>query len=207
MRRPTPLAATALLALALPLAACAASTPTSAPEPSQTRASAAGDPADGRAAEASAAPSNVSAASPELGEPVGTRSITYQGGQFTLAMYPLKRIGSTIVMTADLGHTKVNEDSALTNRDILSDSTDQYWSRYEAPDGFALLDGSGSVMYLPARSGEEETAALCSPMPSGSAEVGDVETVTCTFAGTPENVTTMSVQTERFGTFSNVPVK
>lgn len=207
MRRPTPSAATALLALALPLSACAASAPTSAPEPSQKSTSAAGDPADGLATEASAAPSNVGTASPELGEPVGTRSITYQGGDFTLAMYPLKRIGSTIVMTADLGYAKVNEDSALTNRDILSDSTDQNWSRYEAPDGFALLDGSGSVMYLPARSGEEETAALCSPMPSGHAEVGDVETVTCTFAGTPENVTMMSVQTERFGTFSNVPVK
>ena len=111
MRRPTPLAATALLALALPLSACAASTPTSAPEPSQTSTNAAGDPADGRTAEASAAPSNVSAASPELGEPVGTRSITYQGGDFTLAMYPLKRIGSTIVMTADLTATEESREA------------------------------------------------------------------------------------------------
>lgn len=91
---------------------------------------------------------------------------------------------------------------------ILTDSSSTWSTVSQVPNGFALIDRAGEKMYLPALADPDVVeSSLCSPAPPTSAQVGDVVPVTCTFAGVPETESTMSIKTDRFGTFANVEIR
>ncbi|MEL4470134.1 MULTISPECIES: hypothetical protein [unclassified Luteococcus] len=208
--------AIAVLMATLPVAGCAAKEP---PSPAESAAAS----ADQATAESATAqntttqntgqptgedsPSATSTAAEDLGDPVGTKQITSGGVGYKVSMYPLRRQGKAVLMTADLGYTKLGSNSSVDGR-ILTDSSSTWSTVKQVPNGFALIDQAGEKMYLPALADPDVVeSSLCSPTPPSSARVGDVVTVTCTFAGVPETESMMSIKTDKFGTFANVQIK
>lgn len=195
---------TAALVLAAPLTACASKETGSA----QDSAPAASAPASPDASAASGQPSQQSTASPELGGPVGGKAITRGGADYKLSLYPLQRSGKSVLLTADLEITKL-ASSKDPDISILSNSKSTFSSIQGVPNGFALIDQAGEKMYLPALTDEKagEDSALCSPSLDTKSVQGDVITVVCTFGGVPDDATQMTVKTDQFGSYANVPIK
>lgn len=198
----------ALAALLVPLSGCAEKQASLTPEPASQSTSATEQASESPSAGTPSAgePSQQSTAPAELGSPVGSKEITANGVGYKLSLYPLQRSGKAVLLTADLEYAKLAAGKNPDTR-ILSNSKSVFSAIQGVPNGFSLVDQAGEKMYLPALANESEDSALCSPSISSDGAQGDVVTVVCTFGGIPDATTAMTVQTDRFGSYANVPIK
>jgi hypothetical protein len=155
--------------------------------------------------EASAEPSTEPA---DLGEPIASRKAGVSGYQLRVDMYPVERRGTLADLNFTLTMVKGDDpDDRLQISDLFADGNyDSVDSGGHSIDGVRLLDGANGKVHLPASDGNG--ACLCTRDLSGTfLEAGDSVVLSAIYAAPPEDVTAVSVQVPKFGTFTDVPVQ
>lgn len=183
--------ATALLATGL-LAGC--SGPAPAPEPNSTPPSV-------------TAPTAPPSATPlPQDPPVATRRATQDGITFTLDLYPLRRQGQSVLLTARLTAADVPTGGAEIGDgwSVLGTVHDTTDPNHDLDNGFTLVDAPGKVVHLPARIDGVDT---CTQAHHNVWQKGDVQWVSCLFAIPKADERTMTVQVQNFGGYADVPLQ
>lgn len=185
MRRPPALV---VVALNLTLTACSGFTPTAPATSPQAPASGAGS------AVAASTPTPTTPSATPLGPPVETKELAVAGGKVTMTLYPIRRDGNLMWLTAR---------ATFSNGDRMGQNL---WSSTPLdtfPTGWRVVDQAGKRAYLPARSAD---LPMCGPRVPPMYP-GDELIITCGFGAVPTSVTTVTVQSASFGEYANVPVR
>lgn len=193
MRPPVILVATATFLLA----ACSGTTP---PIPGSL-------PTPASEAAATAAAQKTPSSLPLPTEaPVATRKAAHDGITFTLDMYPLRREGKAVLLTARLtavevpaGGAQIGDGWNLLN--TVNDTTDP---NFAFDSGFKLVDPAAQVVHLPARI---DGVDACTRSNDHVWKRGDVRWISCLFAVPAGDRDHLMVQAQQFGGFGNVPLQ
>lgn len=160
------------------------------------------------ASEASAAsePATQASATPlPQDPPVATRRAVKDGISFTLDLYPLRRQGQSVLLTARLTATDVPAGGAeiADGWSLLGTVHDTTNPNHGLDNGFKLVDAAGDVVHLPARIDGVDT---CTGEHHSVWQKGDVQWVSCLFAIPTAESRTMTVQVQSFGGYADVPL-
>lgn len=132
-----------------------------------------------------------------LGQPIGTREVQHNDDVVQLDLYPVQR-GQRGAVTNGLLTVKKTSGS-LSSTIMAADTA-------TTPDSFKIIDVKGGKAYLPARGNENK--AVCGPDFSPLVvKPGTKIYVTCVFGSLPEDVSSVTVSVNPFGSFANVPVR
>ncbi|MDO5286638.1 MAG: hypothetical protein Q4G45_07455 [Actinomycetia bacterium] len=180
----------AVLALVL-LAAC---TGGSGPSPSMTVSGpAAVSPYPGSSGPVRTEPVGSPVPSPSTA-PYASRDLARTGGTVSMAVYPLRRDGTLMWLTA---HVTVTTSGEWVEVHGL-------WGPPLHEHRWRLVDQAGKLAYLPAT---VDGKPVCSPSIPLRMGRGDELWISCAFGAPPESVTTVSVHTESFGVYESVPIR
>lgn len=138
--------------------------------------------------------------------PVATRKAAHDGITFTLDMYPLRREGKAVLLTARLtavevpaGGAQIGDGWNLLN--TVNDTTDP---NFAFDSGFKLVDPAAQVVHLPARI---DGVDACTRSNDHVWKRGDVRWISCLFAVPAGDRDHLMVQAQQFGGFGNVPLQ
>ncbi|WP_394274858.1 hypothetical protein [Luteococcus sp.] len=137
--------------------------------------------------------------------PVATRRAVNDGINFTLDLYPLRRQGQSVLLTARLTATDVPAGGAEIGDgwSLLGTVHDTTNPNHGLDNGFKLVEATGTVVHLPARIDGVDT---CTGEHHSVWQKGDVQWVSCLFAIPKAESRTMTVQVQNFGGYADVPL-
>lgn len=196
----------AVLAILL-VTACSGATP---PEPADPPSQPSEPPGTVPTATAPAATAPAAAAAPvtppPTEAPVATRRAAQDGITFTLDLYPLRREGKSVLLTARLTAVEVPSGGAgigdgrgmLTTVGQLTDPNSGI------DNGFKLVDPAAQMVHLPARI---DGIDACTRSADPTWKRGDARWVSCLFALPDTETDHLMVQAQTFGGFGDVPLR